>query len=81
MISLDRATPGPQALAELDPESSEWVRSLSFAGPDHYAVVGRLHVMLLRAARAKSHRRGSQLATKTVIRRVIVRARTQDLAL
>jgi RNA polymerase sigma-70 factor (ECF subfamily) len=62
MISPDRAMPASHALAELDPESSEWVCSLSLAGADHDAAVGRLHVMLLRAARAESHRRSSQLA-------------------
>jgi RNA polymerase sigma-70 factor (ECF subfamily) len=61
-MSSDHAAPRSRDLAELDPESAEWVRSLSSGASGNDAAVGRLHAMLVRAARAESHRRSSQLA-------------------
>jgi RNA polymerase sigma-70 factor (ECF subfamily) len=42
-----------------DPETVEWVRSLSQDGAAHAAAVRRLHEMLLRVARAELHRRSA----------------------
>jgi hypothetical protein len=46
-MSADHAAPRPR---DLDPESAEWVRSLSSGVSGHDEAVGRLHAMLVRAA-------------------------------
>jgi RNA polymerase sigma-70 factor (ECF subfamily) len=65
-VSLDAAhvdsiTPpaavSKKAVARLDPESREWVRSLRAHGPERDEAVARLHALLLRAARFESARR------------------------
>lgn len=61
-MAADHAAPRSRDLAELDPESAEWVRSLSSDASGQDAALGRLHAMLVRAALAESHRRSSQLA-------------------
>jgi RNA polymerase sigma-70 factor, ECF subfamily len=55
-MSADHPAPRPR---DLDPESAEWVRSLSSGVSGHDEAVGRLHAMLVRA---ESRRRSSQLA-------------------
>jgi RNA polymerase sigma-70 factor, ECF subfamily len=42
----------------MDPESEEWVRSLSAGGSRHERAAHRLHALLLRIARAEAARRG-----------------------
>jgi RNA polymerase sigma-70 factor (ECF subfamily) len=44
-----------------DPESEAWVRSLAASSFEHDDAVGRLHDLLLRAARAEARRRASHL--------------------
>src|SRR6202451_397441 len=44
--------------ARLDPESAEWLRVLSGAGPRREAALARLHGMLLRIAQREARRRG-----------------------
>jgi RNA polymerase sigma-70 factor (ECF subfamily) len=44
-----------------DPDSDQWIRELSGAGPRREAALARLHDLLLRIARSELHRRGSQL--------------------
>jgi RNA polymerase sigma-70 factor, ECF subfamily len=61
-MAADHAEPRSRDLTELDPESAEWVRSLSSDASGQDAALGRLHAMLVRAALAESHRRSSQLA-------------------
>ena len=43
------------------PVSDEWVRALSAAGVERERAAARLHELLLRVARAETHRRGGQL--------------------
>jgi RNA polymerase sigma-70 factor (ECF subfamily) len=53
-------TPGPAGL--LDEESRAWLHDLRAQGPAHLAAVGRLHELLLRAARFEVARRRPGLA-------------------
>jgi RNA polymerase sigma-70 factor, ECF subfamily len=53
-------TPGPAGL--LDEESRAWLQDLRAQGPAHLAAVGRLHELLLRAARFEVARRRPGLA-------------------
>ena len=53
-------TPAP-ALSSLDEESREWLRCLRASGRVHDEAVGRLHALLLRAARFEVARRRSTL--------------------
>jgi RNA polymerase sigma-70 factor, ECF subfamily len=46
-----------EAASALDPESREWLRSLRGDGREHDEAVGRLHALLLRAARFECARR------------------------
>jgi RNA polymerase sigma-70 factor (ECF subfamily) len=45
----------------LDPDSAEWVRTLTSFGAEREAALARLHELLLRIARRETHRRSSQL--------------------
>jgi RNA polymerase sigma-70 factor, ECF subfamily len=47
----------PKVAPPLDPESRDWLASLRRTGPEHDAAVGRLHALLLRAARFEVARR------------------------
>ena len=51
----------PAAAARLDPDSAEWLRVLSDAGPRRDEALARLHAMLLRIAQAETRRRGPRL--------------------
>src|SRR5579862_7343121 len=44
-----------------DPESETWVQSLAASGLERDEAVGRLHELLVRAARAEARRRADQL--------------------
>jgi RNA polymerase sigma-70 factor, ECF subfamily len=46
----------------MDPESRAWVAALAGQGADREAALGRLHALLLRAARFELGRRRGQLA-------------------
>lgn len=52
-----RAVARPAASARLDPESREWLRSLRARGAGYDDAVGRLHALLLGAARFEVARR------------------------
>ena len=58
--------------ARLDPESAEWLRVLSGAGPRREAALARLHGMLLRIAQRETRRRGPRM--------LIVGPELEDLA-
>lgn len=45
----------------LDPESAEWLRVLSGAGPQREAALSRLHGLLLRIAQGEARRRGPRM--------------------
>jgi RNA polymerase sigma-70 factor (ECF subfamily) len=47
----------PPTIARLDAESEEWIRSLRGQGADHEDALGRLHALLLGAARFEVARR------------------------
>jgi RNA polymerase sigma-70 factor (ECF subfamily) len=49
--------PGDSAREALDPESREWLESLRATGDEHVRALGRLHGLLLAAARREAHRR------------------------
>ena len=49
-------------MARLDPESRRWLRDLRGEGVDHDDAVGRLHALLVRAARFEVNRRRDALA-------------------
>ena len=51
----------PEAPAQLDPESREWLRSLRSHGREYEDAVARLHALLLRAARFECARRRPSL--------------------
>jgi RNA polymerase sigma-70 factor, ECF subfamily len=44
----------------LDVDTARWLASLGGTGPVRERAIGRLHEMLLRIARAESHRRGAE---------------------
>jgi RNA polymerase sigma-70 factor, ECF subfamily len=52
-----RAVAPAPSTAHLDPDSREWLRGLRARGADHDAAVGRLHALLLGAARFEVGRR------------------------
>jgi RNA polymerase sigma-70 factor (ECF subfamily) len=62
MVSAESAVDG-DALSppRLDPESAEWVRTLSSRGAQREAALARLHATLLRIAFSEVRRRGGQL--------------------
>jgi RNA polymerase sigma-70 factor (ECF subfamily) len=45
----------------LDPDSAEWIRSLTGTGPEREQALARLHELLLRVARSEVNRRGPRL--------------------
>ncbi len=45
----------------LDPESAQWLRTLTRTGSEHDLALTRLHGLLLRIARSEVHRRDGQL--------------------
>src|SRR5256885_1337349 len=61
MVQLAHDAPGPAPLISgrqpPDPEPPDWIRALSGTGPQHEAAAGRLHALLLRAARFEVARR------------------------
>ena len=61
MPSADPTSPGLSAPDRFDPDSSQWIRELSGAGPPREAALARLHGLLLRIARSELRRRGSRL--------------------
>lgn len=61
MAPADPASHGISAPDRLDPDSGQWIRELSGAGPQREAALARLHDLLLRIARIELQRRGSQL--------------------
>ena len=52
-----RPAPSPSG----DPESEAWIRSLRASGFEQEEAVGRLHLLLVRAARAEARRRADRL--------------------
>jgi RNA polymerase sigma-70 factor (ECF subfamily) len=56
MPAASPRTPAP-ALPSLDPESREWLRALRASGFERDEAIGRLHALLLRAARFEVARR------------------------
>ncbi len=61
MAPADPTVPGISPPRRPDPESTQWIRELSGAGPQREAAQARLHDLLLRIARSELRRRGSQL--------------------
>jgi RNA polymerase sigma-70 factor (ECF subfamily) len=61
MVPADPAVAGIVPPAGLDPDSDQWVRALSDAGPQREAAVERLHALLLRIAQAEARRRAGRL--------------------
>jgi RNA polymerase sigma-70 factor (ECF subfamily) len=53
--------PAPPMIARMDPESQRWLRDLRAGGVAHDDAVGRLHALLLRAARFEVARRRPSL--------------------
>ena len=51
----------PPAAARLDPDSAEWLRVLSDAGPRRDEALARLHAMLLRIAQREARLRGPRM--------------------
>jgi RNA polymerase sigma-70 factor (ECF subfamily) len=47
--------------SRIDPDSAEWIRTLTGTGPEREKALGRLHELLLRIARREIYRRGSRL--------------------
>jgi RNA polymerase sigma-70 factor (ECF subfamily) len=54
-----RAPATPSSPPTLDDDSSQWLRALRASGHEREAAIGRLHELLLRAARFEVRRRGS----------------------
>ena len=61
MPPADPTSPGISAPDRFDPDSGQWIRELSGAGPPREAALARLHGLLLRIARSELRRRGSRL--------------------
>jgi RNA polymerase sigma-70 factor (ECF subfamily) len=63
MVSADPDAGGtrPSCAPTLDPDSAEWLRSLSATDRERDAALVRLHDLLLRIARGEVHRRSGQL--------------------
>lgn len=61
MAPADPTSHGISAPDRFDPDSGQWIRELSGAGPQREAALARLHDLLLRIARSELQRRGSQL--------------------
>src|ERR1700745_3092389 len=51
----------PGTVAQLDPESAEWIQALGGTGCLREAAMGRLHELLVRIARGEVARRGPRL--------------------
>jgi RNA polymerase sigma-70 factor, ECF subfamily len=51
----------PGTVAQLDPESAEWIQALAGTGCLREAALGRLHELLVRIARGEVARRGPRL--------------------
>lgn len=59
-MPLEASTAGvPAVEIALDPESAEWVRTLSAGAPQQHAALARLHALLLRIARSETRRRSA----------------------
>ena len=56
-VKSSAAAPSVEPAPVLDPESRDWLRSLRSDGPERDEAVGRLHELLLRAARFECARR------------------------
>ena len=61
MAPADPTSHGISTPDRFDPDSGQWIRELSGAGPQREAALARLHDLLLRIARSELQRRGSQL--------------------
>jgi RNA polymerase sigma-70 factor, ECF subfamily len=61
MVPADPAVDGVGPPAGLDPESSQWVSTLTATGPERDRALERLHQLLLQIARGELRRRGGQL--------------------
>ena len=61
MAPADPASHGISTPDRFDPDSGQWIRELSGAGPQREAALARLHDLLLRIARSELRRRGSRL--------------------
>jgi len=62
MVAADPAA-GRMACAQarIDPESAEWVATLTAGGAEQEAALARLHEMLVRIARSETRRRSRRL--------------------
>jgi RNA polymerase sigma-70 factor, ECF subfamily len=62
MVSADPAAGGTAcAQARIDPESAEWVATLTAGGAEQEAALARLHELLVRIARSETRRRSRRL--------------------
>jgi RNA polymerase sigma-70 factor, ECF subfamily len=61
MAPADPTGHGISTPDRFDPDSGQWIRELSGAGPQREAALARLHDLLLRIARNELQRRGSRL--------------------
>jgi len=62
MVSADPAAGGTAcAQARIDPESAEWVATLTAGGAEQQAALARLHELLVRIARSEMRRRSQRL--------------------
>jgi RNA polymerase sigma-70 factor (ECF subfamily) len=61
MASVEPAAHGDATTRPLDPESAEWVRSLTGAGAERERALVRLHELLLRVARGEVSRGAPRL--------------------
>jgi RNA polymerase sigma-70 factor (ECF subfamily) len=60
-MAFTLAQPAPVAIVgDMDPDSTEWVRTLGGGGPEREDALHRLHELLLRIARSELHRRAGQ---------------------
>ena len=62
MVAADPAAGGTAcAQARIDPESAEWVATLTAGGAEQEAALARLHELLVRIARSETRRRSRRL--------------------
>ena len=61
MMAVIRVVEGMPVVAQLDPESAEWLRVLGRGDQEREAALARLHGMLLRIAQREVRRRGPGL--------------------
>jgi RNA polymerase sigma-70 factor (ECF subfamily) len=60
-MAFTLAQPATVAIVgDMDPDSTEWVRTLGGGGPEREDALHRLHELLLRIARSELHRRAGQ---------------------